>query len=154
MLTEKECSNFWANKLVQNNFKFSTEEQSKNAKLEYDQQCGMYDPKVLDCIQLNTKIDVGNATLGNQALMYFDSDKTFNKESLDKDKKDFADKGCVKLIEQYRQSELGKVAQKFSGLDKARIESESKYQQKQRIFFGGLVLLAGVVVITMFSKKK
>jgi hypothetical protein len=66
----------------------------------------------------------------------------------------YENKGCVKVIEQYRQSELAKVTKKFSGLDKARIEEESKYQTKQRIFFGGLVLIAGVVIITMFGKRK
>jgi hypothetical protein len=49
---------------------------------------------------------------------------------------------------------LGDVASKFSALDKARIEEESKYVRNQRIFFGALILLGGVVMITMFGKNK
>ena len=71
-----------------------------------------------------------------------------------KKRKEFNDNDCTKIIEQYRQQELGDVASKFSALDKARIEEESKYVRNQRIFFGGLVLLGGVVIITMFGKKK
>lgn len=154
MATEQECSTFWIDRLSQNIIKGFPDDKSKQAEIEYNQKCGMYDPKVLECIQLNADVQAKTSLLSNQSLMYFESEKTFNKESLDKAKKTFADKGCLKIIEQYRQSELGKVAGKFSALDKARIEEESKYQMKQRIFFGGLVLIAGIVVITMFGKKK
>ena len=54
-------------------------------------------------------------------------------------KKEFNDNDCTKVIEQYRQQELGDVANKFSTLDKARIEEESKYVRNQRIFFGALI---------------
>lgn len=155
MATEQECSQFWAKKLIQEGvFQGLPDEKSKQAELEYKQQCGMYDTKVLDCIYLKADLDSKTQLYGNQGLMYFESDKTFPKESLDKARKLYEDKGCVKIIEQYRQAELGKVAGKFSALDKARIEEESKYQTKQRIFFGGLVLIAGIVVITMFGKRK
>lgn len=107
-----------------------------------------------ECIDLKKDLDVKTSLYGNQALIYFDSDKTFKKESLDKARKLYEDKGCVKIIEQYRQAELGKVIGKFSELDQTRIESESVYERNQRIFFGGLVLVAGIVVLTMFSKKK
>jgi hypothetical protein len=154
MATEKECSTFWITKFLEGGIKGSNDIKSKQAELEFDQKCGMYDPKVLECIYLKSDVDVKTSLYGNQGLMYFESDKTFKKENLDQARKLYEDKGCVKIIEQYRQSELGKVVDKFSFLDKARIEAESKYQTKQRIFFGGLVLLTGVVVITMFSKKK
>lgn len=155
MATQQECSQFWAKKLLEEGvFKGLSDTKSKQAELEFNQKCGMYDPKVLDCIYLKSDLDVKTSLYGNQSLMYFESGKTFQKESLDQARKLYEDKGCVKIIEQYRQSELGKVAEQFSGLDKARIEEQSKYQTKQRIFFGGLVLIAGLVVITMFGKNK
>jgi hypothetical protein len=154
MATEQECSIFWLNKSKENIFKGFPDAKTKQAELEYNQQCGMYDTKVLDCIRINADIQNSTSILGNQALMYFDSEKTFSKEVLDKEKKLFADKGCAKIIEQYRQAELGKVIDKFSGLDKARIEAESIYERNQRIFFGGLVLIGGIIIITMFGKKK
>jgi hypothetical protein len=155
MATEQECSQFWGKKLMEEGvFQGLQDVKSKQAELEFDQKCGMYDPKVLECIQLKADVDTKTALYGNQGLMYFESGKTFNKENLDQARKLYENKGCVKVIEQYRQSELAKVTKKFSGLDKARIEEESKYQTKQRIFFGGLVLIAGVVIITMFGKRK
>lgn len=155
MATQQECSQFWAKKLIEEGvFQGLPDAKSKQAELEYKQKCGMYDPKVLECIYLKADVDTKTSLYGNQGLMYFESGKTFKKESLDQARKLYEDKGCVKVIEQYRQAELGKVAGKFSGLDKARIEEESKYQTKQRIFFGGLVLIAGIVVITMFGKNK
>lgn len=154
MATEQECSIFWENKSRENIFKGFPDEKSKQAELEYNQQCGMYDTKVLDCIRLNADVQNKTAILGNQALMYFESGKSLSKEVLDKAKKSFEDKGCLKIIEAYRQGELGKVAEKFSALDKARIEAESIYERNQRIFFGGLVLIGGIIIITMFGKKK
>jgi hypothetical protein len=109
---------------------------------------------VQECINLKADVDGKTSLYGNQGLMYFDSDKTLKKETLDKARKLYEDKGCVKIIEQYRQAELGKVVEQFSGLDKSRIEAESIYERNQRIFFGALVLIGGIVVITMFSKKK
>lgn len=155
MATEQECSIFWDNKVKENIFKGFPDEKSRQAELEYNQKCGMYDPKVIDCIRLNSNIEFLNSRIKNQELMYFENEKyVITKEGLDKQKKSFADKGCLKVIEQYRQAELGKTISKFSGLDKARIESESIYERNQRIFFGGLVLLGGIVIITMFSKKQ
>jgi hypothetical protein len=153
-MNEIDCNNFWQNKLKENIFKDFADEKSQKATLEYKEKCGMYDKKVTDCISLNTRIGIQTAELGNQALMYFQSNKISDTKYLEQDKKEFNEKGCTKIIEQYRQKELGKVASKFSGLDKARIEEESKYVKNQRIFFGGLVLLGGVVIITMFGKKK
>ena len=39
-------------------------------------------------------------------------------------------------------------------MDKQRIEEDSKYQAKQRIFFGALVVLGAVLMVTMFGKKE
>ena len=155
MATQQECSQFWAKKLIEEGvFQGLPDAKSKQAELEYEKSCGMYDPKVLECIYLKADVDTKTSMYANQNLMYFETSKTFSKESLDKARKLYEDKGCVKIIEKYRQAELGKVAEKFSTLDKARIEEESKYETKQRIFFGGLVLIAGVIIITMFSKKE
>lgn len=155
MATQDECSSFWQNKVRENIFKGFPDLKSKQAEIEYKEKCGMYDKKVLDCISLNTEIQGQISALGNQALLIFENDKNKNLSSyLAKSKKEFNDNNCTQLIEKYRQSELGDVVGKFSALDKARIEAESIYERNQRIFFGGLVLIGGIVIITMFSKKK
>jgi len=112
--------------------------------------------KQLKCIGINSALQDVNLYQEGSFETYFDENGKgyLRTEALAKLKKDFNDNDCIKVIEQYRQQELGDVASKFSGLDKARIEEESKYVRNQRIFFGGLVLLGGVVIITMFGKNK
>lgn len=107
-----------------------------------------------ECIEIKKSLDTMTSLYGNQGLMYFDSDKTLKNESLDNIKKRFEDKGCIKIIEAYRQAELGKVIGKFSELDQTRIEAESIYERNQRVFFGGLILIAGIILITMVGKNK
>lgn len=67
---------------------------------------------------------------------------------------EFETKGCGKKIIELSQSELNSVVNKFTNLDSARITEDTNYQLKQRIFFGGLVLVAGLVILTMFNGKK
>jgi hypothetical protein len=153
-MNELDCLNFWQNKLKENVFKDFPDEKSQKATLEYKEKCSIYDKKSLDCISLNSRIAIQTAELGNQALMYFQYNKISDPKYLQELKKEFNEKGCTKLIEQYRQKELKGVADKFSYLDKIRIEQESKYVRNQRVFFGALILLGGVVMITMFGKNK
>jgi len=168
MATKDECSKFWANKLINEGFvSFPPElrdkikdpillKKMKDADAEYSRECGKYDEKQLKCIAINSDLQSTIQLQGASALSYFDNkreqyDRT---DAIARKRKEFNDNDCTKVIEQYRQQELGDVASKFSALDKARIEEESKYVRNQRVFFGGLVLIAGIVIITMFSKKK
>ena len=113
------------------------------------------DEKHLKCITINSDLQKVNLFQTDGERYWDEKGKGYNREvALFKLKKDFNDNDCTKVIEQYRQQELGDVANKFSGLDKARIEEESKYVRNQRIFFGALILLGGVVMITMFGKNK
>ena len=154
-MTEQECTVFWHNKVRENIFPFLNDAKSKQAQLEYDQDCGKYDKDLLYCISLNQQMQTQISDYSNQSLMYFQNQKDSTLPTrIANSKKSFADKGCVQILEKYRQAELGKVVDKFSGLDKVRIEAESIYQRNQRIFFGGLVLVGGILIITMFSKKQ
>ena len=165
MATELECANFWFQKSMLGiypiGFKFSNgfspkpTEKSNEAQLEYQQKCGMYDKELLECIVIDNALQGQITKYANQSSMYFESDKDKNlPNDIANSKKKFADKGCLQKIEKYRQAELGKVAEKFSSLDKSRIQAESIYERNQRIFFGGLVLIGGIVILTMFSKNK
>jgi len=168
MATKKDCSTFWEKKLFKENI-FSTKlyggvkindpvynKKVEDAEAEYSRECGMYDEKQLECIQINARLDGLLQMQGASALspLAWRSNELDASNSIAETRKDFNNKNCTKLIEQYRQQELGDVTSKFSSLDKARIEEESKYVRNQRVFFGGLVLLGGVVMITMFGKKK
>jgi hypothetical protein len=155
MATEKECSEFWFSKVVQGISPNSTDAKSKEAQLEYKQKCGMYDKDLLDCIIIDNTMQSQISKYANQSVMNFDNQLDVNLPTMiANSQKKFADKGCLQKLEKYRQAELGKVIDKFSILDKARIQAESIYERNQRIFFGGLVLIGGIVILTMFSKNK
>jgi len=164
MATELECAYFWFEKskdgIYPIGFKFSNgfapkpTEKSNQANLEYKQKCGMYDKELLECIVIDSTLKGQIYKSASDSLMYYESTKDKNLPiEIANTKKKFADKGCLQKIEKYRQSELGKVVDKYSNLDKERIQAESIYERNQRIFFGGLVLIGGIVIITMFSKK-
>jgi hypothetical protein len=156
MATKKECADFWGNKLMFQNIVRGVANQKGLAEAEYSQKCGMYDEKELKCIGLNSQLQGLIQLKGASALSIFDSSSSQydTSSAVARYRKEFNDNNCTQLIEKYRQSQLGDVVSKFSALDKARIESESIYERNQRIFFGGLVLIGGIVIITMFSKKK
>lgn len=67
---------------------------------------------------------------------------------------EFEKNDCSKKISQLSQAETSKVISQFTNLDKARITEDTNYQLKQRVFFGGIVLVAGLVILTMFNKNK
>jgi hypothetical protein len=148
MTTKKECSDYWAN-WVGGKSKLGIDE----AKADYAKKCGMYDEKELNCIRINSQLQSAIQLEGTKSLSPYES-VNFSPPITNIYRKQFADNNCTQLIEQYRQAELGSVVDKFTNLDKVRIESESIYERNQRIFFGGLVLVAGIVILTMFSKKK
>lgn len=59
---------------------------------------------------------------------------------------------CKKKLTEYIQDTVKGVYNTYSELDKERIESESKYQRNQKVFFGGMVFLL-VVGIFLIKKK-
>lgn len=148
MASKTECANFLGITV------FNPDFGSEKAKADYSQKCGMYDEKELNCIRINSQLQSVIQFQGAKALSPFDTERNVNPETIFRYRKQFDDNNCTQIIEQYRQSELGIVIDKFSGLDKLRIEAESIYERNQRIFFGGLVLIGGIVIITMFGKKK
>lgn len=155
MATELECSRFWFDKGLPEVTKNPSNPKWQEAKLEYQQKCGMYDKELLECIVIDNTLQGQITKYANQSSMYYEDIKDINlPTAIANSKKKFAEKGCVQKLEKYRQAELGKVAEKFTSLDKARIEAESIYERNQRIFFGGLVLIGGIVILTMFSKNK
>jgi len=112
------------------------------------------DQKTQNCITINQQLQSVIQIAGAKALSPYESERGNYAEPIARYRKQFADNNCAQLIERYRQAELGTVIDKFTGLDKVRIESESIYERNQRVFFGGLILISGIVIITMFGKNK
>ena len=68
------------------------------------------------------------------------------------EKRKFTELGCEKKIEESRQMSVKSIASKYSDLDKQRIEAESKYQIKVRIFMGASILLIGLTTLILNKK--
>ena len=66
----------------------------------------------------------------------------------------FNDSKCAEKVGGYRAEVVRAISENFQALDKKRIEEESKYQAKQKIFFGAIVLVGAVLIITMFGKRQ
>jgi hypothetical protein len=61
-------------------------------------------------------------------------------------------KNCKEILAENIQDTVEDIYDIYTGLDKNRIESESKYQRNQKIFFGGMFFL--LVVGVFLIKKK
>lgn len=69
-------------------------------------------------------------------------------------KKKFEASKCAEIIGQLRTEAISGIYDVYSEMDKERIETESKYRAKQKIFFGGVIFMGAVLIVTMFGKKK
>jgi hypothetical protein len=125
-----------------------------NAKKKYDASpCGK-DPERDACIALQSGMTTTRASIA-----YFNSIRDYETAnqrtaSLEQSKKNFEDKKCGAKIGDFRADAIKSITDVYGGMDKQRIEEDSKYQAKQRIFFGALVVLGAVLMVTMFGKKE
>ena len=123
-------------------------------KKKYDASpCGK-DPERDKCIDLQQRIESMRSN-----IVYFNTVRDTQganntKANLDKLIKEFEDTKCAGKISEFRAEVIGGITGSFSEMDKQRIEAESKYQAKQKIFFGAIILLGAVLIITMFGKKE
>jgi len=126
----------------------------ETAKKKYDASpCGK-DPERDKCIALQQSMDYTRSSI---SYFYSKSDnetaqrETANLEAL---KKEFEKSKCGDKIGEFRAEEVKSILGVYNEMDKKRIEEESKYQAKQRIFFGALVVFGAVLIVTMFGKKE
>jgi hypothetical protein len=124
------------------------------SKKKYDDSpCGK-DPETDACIALQ-----GRITSTQSSIQYARSTRD-NKhadsltKTLETMVKEFNDSKCGEKVGAYRAGVVRSISESFQALDKTRIEEQSKYQAKQKIFFGAIVLVGAVLIITMFGKKE
>jgi len=136
-----------------------------DAKQKYDVQKAKYDnlgcvedKESYDCIFIQENIEsMINLISTESKLAPYDNRKYEDieryKKILAQYKLDFETKGCLLVLNKIALDETSKTLSQFTALDEARIEEQSSYQVKQRVFFGGLVLIAGLFIITAFNGK-
>jgi hypothetical protein len=66
----------------------------------------------------------------------------------------YKDLNCDAKISQYRGGVVMSISDVFQQMDKERIEEETKYKFRQKLFFGGIVIFGALLIVTTFSKKK
>jgi len=119
-----------------------------------DSPCGKSSPETDACLALQ-----GQITSMLSTIKYFESVSDFEgaknlSNQLIQLRKKFEDDKCGDKISVFKAGEITTITGSYSEMDKARIEADSKYQAKQKIFFGAIVLFGAVLMITMFSKNK
>ena len=140
-----------------------TPAQLKVLELEYETAKKKYDASPCStkkdserdfCISLQAEIVSMRSTI---SYFYSIRDNEYAKirtANLDALLKKFDDSKCGAKIAEFRADNIKSITDVYSGMDKQRIEEDSKYQAKQRIFFGALVFLGAVLIVTMFGKKE
>jgi hypothetical protein len=111
-------------------------------------------PQTNDCLLLENQIQ---RLTNNQ---YYWSTKGVNfqyeatKNYLDKKKQQYKQLDCDKKIIEFKQKKLDVVVDKFKGIDKERIETESFSQVKNRNILGFSVLVLALGMIIFITNKK
>ena len=124
------------------------------SKKKYDASpCGK-DPETDTCIALQGKI-----TSTQSIIQYFRSkgdikNADLTTKQLQELLKNFDESKCGDKISGFRAGVVRSISENFQALDKQRIEEQSKYQAKQRIFFGAIILVGAVLIISMFGKRE
>jgi hypothetical protein len=123
-------------------------------KKKYDASpCGK-DTKRGRCIDLEQQIESLRSSIVYFKKVRNTQSENNTKANLDKLVKEFEDTKCAGKISEFKAEIIGGITDSFSEMDKARIEGESKYQAKQKIFFGAIILIGAVLIITIFGKNK
>ena len=124
------------------------------SKKKYDESpCGK-DPETNKCIELQADITRNQSLILYSRSIRDDKSAKIQTKQLEDKVKEFSDTKCGEKIGSFRAGVVSNISEGFQTLDKLRIEEESKYQAKQKIFFGGIVFLGAVLIITIFGKKK
>lgn len=111
------------------------------------------------CINLDSQINSLINTIAEQTKLALYDNRLYStvdslKKKLSELRLEYETKGCLVKVEKVKSATVQEVISDFTSLDQQRIAEDTNYQLKQRIFFGGLVLVAGLVILTMFNKNK
>jgi hypothetical protein len=123
-------------------------------KKKYDESdCGI-DSQRDDCINLQ-----GQITSLQSTITYLRSIRNIKladerKIQLEGLQKKFNDSKCSDEIGKFRAEYVNSVSDAFQAIDKLRIEQESKYLLKKRVFFGGIIILGALFIINVYGKKE
>lgn len=111
-------------------------------------------PETKDCLELNRQINklVGNTDYWTK--QFNEEQANASKSLSDRRKKQSQDQNCAKVIAEERGKVISSIADKYSEVDRIRIQTESIQKRNKQIAFGGAILLIGLGVIISVTYKK
>lgn len=122
------------------------------SKKKYESICGKED-ETANCIALQAQITSMQSAIAYSYSIRDNEGANLKTAELQKMIKKFNDSKCGEKVGSYRASIVRSIIETFQDLDKERIEEQSKYQAKQKIFFGAVFFVGVVLMITIFGKK-
>jgi hypothetical protein len=132
-------------KQLQNDYDFS--------KSKYDASgCGKNSDRD-KCLDYQSQIANLRSTISYSLVTRDVKHAKTNQLRLEEITKKYKDLNCDAKISEFRGDVVMSIADVYQQIDKERIEAESKYRFKQRLFFGGIVFFGALLMVTMFDKK-
>ena len=100
-------------------------------------------------VKILNKIDTlsSNTGLGSSYINTLQQDLNSFKQS-------FSKNDCDKVLIESKLKNVDALVDKYSDIDKIRIETESIKQRNYRLILGAVVLISGLLIVVTISKKK
>lgn len=111
-------------------------------------------PETKDCIELEKQITKLVQNTSFWTKQFNSKQAKASKDLSDLKKKQSQDQNCAKVIAEERSKVITFIADKYSEVDKIRIETESIQKRNKQIVIGGAILLMGLGFIISVSHKK
>ena len=111
-------------------------------------------PETKNCLELDRQINklVNNSDYWRK--QFNEEQANASKSLSDSRKKQSQDQNCAKVIAEERGKVVSSIADKYSEVDRIRIQTESIQKRNKQIAFGGAILLIGLGIIISFTYKK
>jgi len=147
--------------LIINNSKYYSAQQVIDAKsklLKIQNEIEANDGCVVDlvnekCAQLETRITSLINMINTQSTLALTDNRIYAtvdslKKQLTQLKADYELNGCLIRVEQIKQDTVKEIATTYQELSKERIDTLSIYERNKRVFFGGIVILLALVLVS------
>jgi hypothetical protein len=111
-------------------------------------------PETKDCLELDRQINKLVSNTNYWTKEFNEEQANASKSLSDRRKKQSQDQNCAKVIAEERGKVISSIADKYSEVDRIRIQTESIQKRNKQIAFGGAILLIGLGVIISVTYKK
>lgn len=110
-------------------------------------------PQTKDCLLLDNQIQRLTSNLYYWSTKAIDNQYKATNDYLQKKKQQYQQLDCDKKIIEFKNQKLDVVLDKFKGIDKERIETESFNQVRNRNILSGVLLLSALGMIIFLNKE-